>query len=292
MKACVVGSKGFIGSSLVRALRDGGAEVLELSSSQPGGIDASSGLLPPGFRFPSGTDVVFYLAQSDALRDVLPRVDHLLTVNAATAGRAAMLAADVGARKFIYASTGNVYAPSFRPLRETDPIRRDNWYALSKIHGEEAAALAAGRMSVTSARLFGVYGPGQSGRLVPNLAASILAGKPIRLEPNPEDPRDDGGLRLSLCHVHDVASMLIEIAAVDCPPCLNVAGPDVLSIREIAGTLGAILEREPRFERGAHARRWDLIADMTLHDRHISHRCIPFNRGIAETARMMRAGGR
>lgn len=284
MRACVIGSGGFIGRALVRTLRSDGCEVAECSSRAPGGIDAQTGLLPSRFRIAEGTEVVYYLAQSDGLRRNPPRVDHLLTVNGASAAHVAALARDAGAGKFIYASTGNVYAPSFRALREADPVRRDNWYSLSKMHGEEAVALAGDGMRTTSARLFGVYGRGQRARLVPKLAASIGSGTPIRLDPHPEHPADQGGLRISLCHVEDVARILAALAHLNCPPVLNVAAPEVLSIRDIAVALGKNLGREPYFEMTGCPRSFDLIADTSALRQLVRYEFIPFAKGIEDTA--------
>ena len=46
-------------------------------------------------------------------------------------------------------------------------------------------------------RPFGVYGPKQTGRLVPNLVHSIRNGTPINLQANPENVFDRDGLKIS-----------------------------------------------------------------------------------------------
>ncbi len=94
-------------------------------------------------------------------------------VNVHSAVAIAEHARRAGAKRFVYASTGNVYAAGFAPFSEAAPVRRDDWYALSKVHAEEALALFRPQLDVVIARLFGVYGPGQKGRLVPNLLASV-----------------------------------------------------------------------------------------------------------------------
>ena len=60
---------------------------------------------------------VFYLAQSPFYNDPADHEDHLFGVNTTGAVKAAEAARKAAARFFCYASTGNVYQPSFEPPR-------------------------------------------------------------------------------------------------------------------------------------------------------------------------------
>jgi len=283
MKALVIGSRGFLGTALIACLRRNGAEAVEASSRISGGIDPGTGLLSKEFRVPDGTRVVYYLAQSPGLHETPPRLDHLFAVNVVSAVRAATLARNVGVSKFIYTSTGNVYAPSFRMRRESDRVRRDSWYSLSKVHAEEALALAGGDMDVTIARLFGLYGPGQIGRLIPKIISKVRAGAPIVLERNPTDPDDQDGLRLSLCHVRDAAEILTALAGCTGPACVNVASDEAISIRQIAHTAANALDVAVHFDWSPTPRSLNLVADTTLLRSTLDLRFIPFAEGMTET---------
>lgn len=289
MKVLVIGSGGYIGGYLAAHLRESGQEI-HLSSSRDGsGIDPVTGLLPEGFSVPEGTASVIYLAQSPHAARAPERADHLLAVNVLSAVRAAAVALAAGARRFVYASTGNVYAPSFKPLGENSPLRRDNWYSLSKVQAEEALALFRPRLETISARLFGIYGPGQADRLIPRLVRAVLDGKQITVEPNPTDKDDKDGLRLSLCHVRDAARILGALAEAGGPLQINVASGEVLSIRAIAQGVSGSCGRAPDLTLGAKSRQSDLVADTTVLRQTLAPAFIPFAEGIAEVVDHARA---
>jgi nucleoside-diphosphate-sugar epimerase len=264
MKVLVIGSRGYIGRHLMADLADGGIEVVGVSSADGSGIDPDSGLLGDGFTVPVGTTAVVYMAQSPCYREVPQQASHVLAVNSLSVVRAATAARNAGVTRFIYFSTGTVYAPMFSPISEDAPVRRDSWYVLSKLHGEEALALFRSDMDVIVVRPFGVYGPGQSGRLVPNLIQSVKAGRPITLQARPGSAEDKDGLKISLCFIDDVIQILIGLLRNGGQACLNLAGPEAVSIRAMAEAIGSRVGREPVFELSASLRDSDLIADTRL----------------------------
>ena len=274
MKIAVVGAGGFIGSALVRHLaRDEHAVAafdLRAPRSQTPGVSFQPvDLLTSPLSLASSPDVVFYLAQSPAYQDFPNRGDELFGVNTFGAIKACNAAREAGARLFVYASTGNVYRPSFTPLREDGRVRRDEAYPASKVLAEEALALFRPHLAVTVVRPFGVFGPGQTAMLPVALRQKIDRGEVITLERSPSNPEDDGGLRMSFCYVKDAVYCLSRLAALggegrELPPVLNLAGPTPFSIREFAWAIARALGREPRFELVNRVRGWDLIADVSL----------------------------
>jgi UDP-glucose 4-epimerase len=126
LKICILGSGGYLGSALTQAAKDRQYQ-LQLISSRVNGIDPKTGLLPSSFEIEAGIDVVYYLAQSPHYRQVPEYAAHLLSVNCVAAIQVASAAARSGVKRFIYASTGNVYAPTFSPVAETDPVQRHDW---------------------------------------------------------------------------------------------------------------------------------------------------------------------
>ncbi len=261
MRVLIVGTGGYVGSRLTACLETHGLEVVGLSSSRPGGIDPATGLLDPMFRMDRDFGAVIYLAQSLFSPTVPP---HLLAVNVLSAVRLAQLATGSKVQRFVYASAGNVYAPSFSPRPEGAVLRRDNWYSLSKIQAEEALRLFSPPLEVCIARLFGVYGPGQTKRLVPTILNSVLSGGPITLQRNPGDKEDVSGLRISLCYIDDVVEILKALVTCGGPSVLNVAGPRPVSVRELGQALGELTGREPHFDLSEGTRDTDLIADVSL----------------------------
>ena len=263
MKVAVFGSGGYIGQRLVARLVLNGAEVVSYSSGEGDLFDPSSGVLRDSVEVPVGTACVVYLSQSPRYRYMPAEAVHLWGVNVVSAIRVARLARQSGVRRFIYASTGNVYKPSFDLLSEGSELRRDEWYALSKVHAEEALALFKTDMSVLSARIFAVYGPNQTGRLLPNLVNSVLANQAIELAPQPNDRNDNGGLRVSLCYVDDAIEIFCRLISSRVAGAINIAGSEVLSIRDMALAIGRQLGRSPNLEAAGPPRAFDLAADIT-----------------------------
>lgn len=276
----VFGAGGYIGRHITEHLRRIGVNVVCHSSASGSTFDMKTGLLADSVNIPPGTKGVIYLSQSSYYRQMPEKAGHLWGVNVVSAIKAAESARRAGVQRFIYASTGNVYSPSFLPLNEESSVRRDDWYALSKLHAEEALALFRNDMSVTAARLFGVYGPNQTDKLVPNLAAAIRSGTPIKLAPNLNNDLDTGGLKLSLCYIDDVVEIFSRLFSQEGSDVLNIAGSEALSIRDIALAIGDQLGVAPQFEIANQPKAFDLVADVTKLVGMFNPEFTPFAEGI------------
>ena len=264
LKIVIIGSSGYVGKRLCNAHVLRGDEVVELSSSG-NGINPITGLFKSGFSIHEGTDVVYYLAQSPCYRSASEGVDHLLCVNCVAAVQAAEAARLAGVGRFIYASTGNVYKPSFEPLSESGEVRRDAWYPLSKLMAEDALKLYRSSMKVTIARIFGVYGPGQTNKLVPFLVQSLKARKPLFVDRNPNKPDDINGLQVSLIYIDDLVAAFMHLADHISPvEIVNVGGEQAVSVCEIVTILGHQLGIEPSITVSMKNRDGNLIADVAL----------------------------
>lgn len=283
MRVAVFGAGGYIGRYLMARLRLAGEDAISYSSATGNVFDARTGILAESVEIPAGTECVIYLAQSPFYRQMPEMASHLWGVNVVSALKTADLARRCGAKRFIYASTGNVYSPSFSPLLEGSPLRRDDWYALSKVHAEEGLALYRNDLSVTAARIFGAYGPRQTGRMVPRMVEAIRSGVTIKLAPNPHDVGDQGGLRVSLCYIDDVVEIIFRLIRETAPNAINVAGPEPFSVRKIALAIGAQLGITPQFEVASQHREFDLIADVTKLVETLNPKFSHFSDGIANT---------
>lgn len=282
MTVLVIGSAGYMGRHLMQGLADAGLRAVGASSSDGTGIDSATGLLPAHYTLPAGTTSLVYMAQSPRYRE-LDQASHVLAVNVLSAVRAAMSARVAGVKRFIYVSTGTVYSPSFLPLTERAPIHATDWYSLSKIQGEQAVQMFRADMDVHVVRPFGVYGPAQRGRLVPNLIDSIRAGRPITLQGRRDDITDTDGLRISLCHVNDATRILIHLVRHGGPPYLNLAGDQAPSIRQLATLLGRLLGLQPNLIQAQAFRNSNLVADIGLLLRSQSPAFTVLEDGLAST---------
>ncbi|MEE9572397.1 MAG: NAD(P)-dependent oxidoreductase [Candidatus Neomarinimicrobiota bacterium] len=283
MKVVIIGSNGFIGRCLQDFLKEKGFEVQGFSSCTHGGIDSETGILSDTFLISGGTNAVVYLAQSPYYRQLPEMSWHLWNVNMVSAIKAAEIAHRSKVKRFIYASTGNVYNPSFESLSETSPLRRDSLYSLSKIHAEEALSLYRKYIDLTIIRIFGIYGPGQTDKLVPNLLNSVLEGKEVYVERNPKDDADLDGLKVSLCYIDDAIEILSNLIIKGGPPYINIAGNKAVSFRKIATSIGYSLKKNTTFKVLNRYRQFDLIADISLLKQTLNPQFTSFEIGLEKT---------
>jgi len=293
VRAAVIGAGGFIGGALVRRIAASGADVVALDIQAPAelprqipfkALDVTAG----PFDLPDNVDAIFYLAQSSAYREFPERAGDLFAVNVLGAVRAAEAACRAGAKFFLYASSGNVYAPSFDSLLENSALAENDPYAVSKQMAENALRLFGSELTVLSVRLFGVFGPNQKQMLPFVLRRRVEAGEPIDLEPSSIDPDDEGGLRVSFTYVEDLGTILLDLAekalaGTELPPLLNVADPHAKSVRQFALAVGQVLGKVPVFRATETARAGDLVADISRLQNALDCEFTPFERAIERT---------
>ena len=213
MKALVTGGCGFIGSHMVDRLLSDGYEVLVIDNLSVGNIrnlehhKGNSKLsvsiasitdyekIEPLF---SGIDVVFHLG---ALADIVPSIEqpmgyHNANVNGTIHVMEACRKHKV--KRIIYAASSSCYGiPDNYPTKETDEIRCQYPYAVTKYLGEEIALYweQIYKMNITSMRFFNVYGPrvrtaGTYGAVFGVFLAQKLNNKPFTVVGDGKQTRD------------------------------------------------------------------------------------------------------
>jgi nucleoside-diphosphate-sugar epimerase len=274
------GATGFIGSRVRPLLVAHGHAVTALTraggSREPGVSWVTCDMADPGFvdLLPDTADAVVHLAQAGGS----PPDDSVLrTVNVESTRLLLDYSRRAGATRFLLASSGSVYGGSSSPLSEDQPPRPLDAYARSKAEAESLLEQAPPGVRVCALRLFAPYGPGQNGRLIAELVDRVLSGRPVTL-------RGDGHPKLNPIFVDDVAAIVVRSLETSVPPVLNTAGDEVLSIRDMAETIGRVLGVSPVFVVAAGDPPLDLVADTTLL-RGIFQLgdLTPFERGIAST---------
>lgn len=223
MRTIVTGGAGFIGSHLVEALLQEGAEVYVIDSSFDGRLDClprgakHCGLdlrdeAVKGFIIRLRPDIIFHqTSQGDVERSVRqPDYD----VGANIAGTVNLLEASrlASVRKFIFASSCAVYGDQPIDLIEEDtPQHPLSYYGLSKLTCEWFIELfhELYGLAYTILRYGNVYGPVFSGKdeggVVAKYMGCLAAGMPLTIYGDGEQSRD-------FVYVKDVVSA--NLAAV------------------------------------------------------------------------------
>ncbi|MCG3203763.1 MAG: UDP-glucose 4-epimerase [Elusimicrobia bacterium] len=253
-RALVTGGWGFIGSHLTERLLSEGIEVYVVDNGATGrqenlknsisnpklkifNIDIVSSDLNPAFR---GVDAVFHLA---GLADIVPSIQKPLDYcHANIMGTLRVLEAARNAKvgRLIYAASSSCYGiPDRTPTKETDAIRPEYPYALSKRLGEEAV-LHWGKvygLEVVSLRLFNVYGPrsrtsGTYGAVFGVFLAQKLANKPLTIVGDGTQTRD-------FIYVADVAEAFYQAARSSVRnEVFNVGAGCPVSVNRLAELIG------------------------------------------------------
>jgi len=260
VRVLVTGAAGFVGRHLTPLLA-AEHEVIALVRRPPTSSLGAATILQadlngPGLEesLPGGVDVVVHLAQA-----YLPFPEHaaeIFAVNAGSTQRLADWARRTGVRRLVLASSGSVYAPAPRPVREDDPTRPIAFHPATKLMAEQLLGFYEDAMAVVRLRLFAPYGPGQTDRMIPRLIQTIAEGRPVRLSRGGEP-------RLNPIHVDDLVGIIDQAVGGAGAPVVNIAGPRPVSVAEIARIIGSALGRTPAFEDHDVDPPGDLIADTT-----------------------------
>jgi UDP-glucose 4-epimerase len=184
-------------------------------------------------------ETIFHLAAVHFIPDC--DADPLRCLRVNVEGTRAVLEATAELRQstpVVLASSAAVYAPANWPHQEDDPLGPIDVYGCSKRWAEELAHGFGARTgtSVGIARLFNVYGPGETNpHLIPSLICQFQAGQSVQLG-NLSSKRD-------YVFVDDVADALMRLAR-HChsgqSATLNVGSGMAYSGHEVVQTLAGL----------------------------------------------------
>lgn len=258
MRAVLTGATGYIGGILCQRLRALEWEVLAVVMpgdaaplppgtarvEDPGTATALEPLLG-GFK----PDVVMHLAAAQNLDGGPAASDQLVAANLEFGARMLAAAEAAGARAFVAASTYSVHADG------------DSGYAPQTLYAATKAAFVTlaehyrrnTGMAFAALELSDTYGPGDRRPKFLNLLARAAATGQ-RLEASP------GAQLVRPIHVDDIASAFIVaaeqlVAGTELPRTVSVAGPDAVSLRELATMFGEATGVFPPVDWGARPYR-------------------------------------
>jgi UDP-glucose 4-epimerase len=233
-----------------------------------------------GVRLPERIDAVIHLAQSPNYRNFPAAASEIFAVSAAATMRLVDWARQAGASHFVLASTGGLYGASDQPVRESDALIEDHgplgFYFASKRASELIVSQYSGVMTTAILRGFFIYGAGQSKQmLMPRLAASVAERRPITLQ-----GRD--GIRINPIHVDDAAQAVERCLGLKGSSVINIAGPEAVSLRQIADLMADFLQAPAVFSVDETAQPRHLVADIAKMRSVLGSPAIGMAEGIAE----------
>ena len=200
-RGLVTGGAGFIGSHLVEALLDGGADVLVVDDFRlgrrehlenrstdsrltvlEGDIRSAEDLRPVADFAP---DTVFHMAALHFIPYCNAHPQEALDVNVLGLDTVIRAVRTAPLKSFVFPSSGAIYGFGDEPWPEAAPARPDEIYGISKWMGEQIMGrFHADRPGLRSvvARLFNTYGPRETNpHVLPEVMKALSAGKTIEL---------------------------------------------------------------------------------------------------------------
>jgi nucleoside-diphosphate-sugar epimerase len=247
----VTGGAGFIGSHLVDALLERGAQVRVLDDLSTGRRENLAGVLSridflegdiretdacrPACE---GVTYVFHLAGRGSVPRSMSDPATTMAVNVAGTANIFAAARDAKVGRVVYASSSSVYGDSpALPKREGEEGEALSPYAMSKVMNEELAGVFARcfEMQFVGLRYFNVYGPRQDpegpyASVIPRFFKACLAGEAPVIYGDGEQSRD-------FTFVSDVVAANLaaaEAAHSACGRVYNVAGGRRTTVTELA----------------------------------------------------------
>lgn len=194
MRVLVTGGAGFIGKHLVARLVGEGHGVSVLDNLRRATVDAvpaGASFVEADVRSPgdvaaavAGQEVVFHLAAQSNVMGAMADLDYSFESNVVGTFNVLRAATAAGVRRVVFASSREVYGePETLPVVETAPLLAKNPYGASKLAGEAycRAWAVAGALEVSVLRFANVYGPGDSGRVIPLWVSQAIEGRPLVL---------------------------------------------------------------------------------------------------------------
>jgi UDP-glucose 4-epimerase len=269
----VTGGAGFIGSNLVRALRERGDNVRVLDNFSTGfranledlDVEIVEGELRSYERVHNavrGTEVVYHLG---ALGSVPRSVQDPLTSNAVNVEgtlNVLLAARDEGVRRVVFSSSTSVYGTSRTlPTPETEPPDPISPYGVAKLAAERycAAFTRVYELETVVLRYFNVFGPRQSpfsqyAAVIPLFIEAIERGEPVTIHGDGEQSRD-------FTYVTNVVDATTSAggAAGASGRAFNVASGAPATVNELADTIGSVLGK-PVEKQFVASRAGDILA--------------------------------
>ncbi|RXF70947.1 NAD-dependent epimerase/dehydratase family protein [Hansschlegelia zhihuaiae] len=193
MRVLITGGNGYVGREVVRLLADE-HDVCVVDNLRAGPLRIAPAILAR-IRFEQ-EDIEDGEAMARLARDVRPEaVIHLAAIHyipeceadpsaavrTNVVGTVNLLRVCPSGCRFVFASSGAVYAPASEPHDEARArIGPNDVYGLTKLQGEAYVGHLAGSsgLSAVNVRLFNVIGPGETNpHLVPEIVAQLRSGR-------------------------------------------------------------------------------------------------------------------
>lgn len=246
----ITGAKGLIGTSLLPLLTEN-HQVFAITSQKNDTFIENVTFIEVDLAsewstemLPQNIDIIIHLAQSAHFREFPEKSQEVFAVNTTSTLKLLNYAQKIGVKKFIYASSGGVYGNGNQHFAEDSPLAPSGdlgFYLSTKLCSEILLESYTQFFDIIALRFFFVYGKNQKrSMLIPRLADSVKEGKIITLQ-------GENGIKINPIHVSDAAISIKNTLNLEGSHKINVAGKEVLFLKEIVEMIGNKVHKMPIF---------------------------------------------
>ena len=262
-KLLVTGSTGLLGRALMTILKNNHhITAIGRTPSTCANVniecDFSSTWDP--FSLPEGVDTVVHLAQSEYFKIFPEKATDIFHTNVSTVINLLDYVRRTDVKRVILASSGGVYGVGEDSYAESMALKARSdlgFYAGTKFSTEILASNYAQFFDLVILRFFFIYGPLQKNNmLMPRLIASVSDGTPVNLQ-------SENGIKLNPIYVEDAAKSVARAIHLEGFHTINIAGPEILTIREICEKIGENIKKTPEFKIVDSISPGHLVGDIT-----------------------------
>lgn len=253
MKILITGVNGLLGLDLAKLLcKNKNYEIFGVARSnseinEKNYTHIQLDLNTPDFinKLPHKLDAIIHLAQSEKFRDFPNSAIEVFNVNTLSTLHLLNYAKEEGVKQFIYASSGGVYGNKDDGFTEESPLIGNGdlgFYLSTKLCSEILADNYSNFFNVIQLRFFFMYGERQNKTmLIPRLINSVQMGLPITLQ-------GTEGIKINPIYVKDAALAVEKALYIGHSDKINVAGPNILSIKNIVEIISEKTGKKPIFK--------------------------------------------
>jgi nucleoside-diphosphate-sugar epimerase len=207
-------------------------------------------------KLPKELDVIIDLAMNPARdpekRNESFKVNTMRTLDLLEYGKKARI------ETFLFTSSGSVYGFGDKPFKEDNPVNIQDLYSFTKYSSELLVGLYRDDFNTSILRYFVPYGPGQTGKLVPNLVNRTRNDETITIT-------NEGNPVMNPIYITDLMEATLKSLELKDSHIINVGGTEPLSILDMANIIGEVLGKKPvlKFIEDPEKVGKDLVGDIT-----------------------------
>ena len=232
MNILITGCSGFIGRNIISRLAHDYKfwGICRDETYTPAGVNIIYGDIQDTSwlkKIKDPIDVVLHLAQSLFYKEFPAGTLDMVNVNIVSTTVLLEWARKNKVKKFIFASSGNVYGSKVDKAHENDVCNPENMYAVTKMSSELIIRQYSPFFDVVILRLFGVYGPDQGRMMIYNTINKIRNGETIFLA-------DKKGVVFMPLHIADCVSAIKKVIDQELKKNIyNLAGIEIVTLKDV-----------------------------------------------------------